>query len=142
MPLRVPQFIDREMKVFGPLTMRQTVFIGFAVAGAGVLYVFLAKSSMSLFLLFAFFIIIAGVALAFVQVEGKNLPTTIINFFSYTFSSRNYLWKKKIMPLRIVKTFSQPASAKSIDKKAVLKISGKSRIEGLSKKLETGIGIR
>lgn len=136
MPFTLPQFIDREMKIFGPLTFRQLLFVGTGVLATGLLYMFLAKQSLGLFIFLGILIIGLGTALAFVKIEGKNMPEMIINFFVYFFSTRNYLWKKRDFSPTLIKTVPEETEAEP--KKSSLMISKKSQIGELNKKLEIG----
>ena len=137
MQFQVPQFIQREMKIAGPLTFKQTLFVGGAGLCCLVLYVLLAEKSFLLFISIAILIIGTGVALAFVKVQGRPLPTVISNFFLFSLSEKTYFWQKKaIMPKVIKMTKQMPKKEK---KAPSLKVSEKSPLQDLSTKLEIGI---
>ena len=89
MQFQVPQFIEVEDKIFGPLTFRQFVFIagGFGMAYVlwRILPIYLAGP------------LIAGVgglasALAFFQFNGRPFILALENGFYYTIRSKLYLW--------------------------------------------------
>jgi len=103
MRYRVPQFITTEMKVVGPLTFRQFVFVGSASAICFFLYFVLAPTSFLLFAVLSIIIIGGGLALAFGRYRGAPLPKVIINIIKYSISSRTYFWRKKaIVPQAFV----------------------------------------
>lgn len=103
MRYRVPQFITTEMKVVGPLTFQQFVFVGSAAAVCFFLYFVLAPKSFLLFALFTIAVIGGGLFLAFGKYRGAPLPKVIVNIIKYTISSRTYFWRKKaIVPKAFV----------------------------------------
>ena len=92
MQFQVPQFIEREAQVVGPLTFRQFAFLAAAGAVAFILY-FLVP-----FIVFAAAsVVLAGLGLvtAFVQVGGKSLPALFVDFLSFQMGGKIFYWKKK-----------------------------------------------
>lgn len=96
MRFQVPQFIDVEDKIFGPLTLKQFIYL----AGAGGL----------VFISFVFFprflaIIIGGLAaalglaLAFYKVDNRPFIIILESAFNYILGTRLYLWKKEEKPV-------------------------------------------
>ena len=90
MRFAVPQFIDVEDKIFGPLTFRQFVYL----AGGGGL-AFLAYKLIPSFFGFIVALPIAGFAfaLAFVKVNEKPFINIVESAFGYAFSDKLYIWK-------------------------------------------------
>lgn len=91
MRYQVPQFIDVESKIFGPLTFKQFIYL----LGAGGL-VFVLYNFLPLFLTFLFGLPTAllGVALAFYRPNNQPFVKMIDNAFRYITSPRLFLWKK------------------------------------------------
>ena len=92
MQFQVPQFIEVEDKIFGPLTLKQFIYL---VGGAGfsfVLYTFLPK-----FIAFALMAPVIGlaIALAFYKVNGKPFILVLESAFKYIFGNKLYIWKKE-----------------------------------------------
>ena len=92
MRFQVPQFIDVEDKVVGPLTIKQFVYLA---GGAGMCFV----AWRFLPLLIAVVVIaavgaLAG-ALAFYKYNNKPFVDLLESGFSYYTGSKLYLWKKK-----------------------------------------------
>mgnify|MGYP002682014276 FL=1 len=90
---QIPQFIEMEDKLFGPLTFKQFMYL---VGGGGIcfiLYVWLP-------LPFIIKIIpIAGVAalalaLAFVKYNGRPFIVVLEAFIKYSLGNKLYIWKK------------------------------------------------
>ena len=92
MRFQVPQFIDIEDKIFGPLTIKQFIYIA---GGAGLC--FLLFRFLPLILTIPLGVIVLGMsfALAFYQINNKPLIYIIQSAFGYYVSSKLYLWKKK-----------------------------------------------
>jgi hypothetical protein len=92
MQFRVPQFIDIEDKLFGPLTFKQFIYLA---GGAGL--VFVLYKTLPFFFAFLLIIPVAGlaVALAFYKPNGKPFIFLFQSAVKYFTSSKLYLWKKK-----------------------------------------------
>ena len=92
MQFKVPQFLDIEDKIFGPLTFSQFVYL---VGGAGLCYVIFKL----LGLLFSIIpiLIVAGIALAltFYRPNNKPLVEMVESALKYSMQSKLYVWKRK-----------------------------------------------
>jgi hypothetical protein len=94
----LPQFIDMETKVIGPLTLKQFIYLG-AGAGVSLFLYMLSTSNPKGFPLMACFAIIllimlVAFALAFVKVNGITLPVLIKHSFLFNLAPKIYIWKK------------------------------------------------
>jgi hypothetical protein len=91
MRFQVPQFIDVEDKIFGPLTLRQFIYI----AGGGGIIVVLFKilPGIIAFLISIFIAILAG-ALAFFKFNNKPFINLVESFSKYFVGEKLYIWKK------------------------------------------------
>lgn len=92
MQFEVPQFIEVEDKIFGPLTWRQFLYVGGGV-GMGVVLFFTAP--FFVFLLVGLPIGLLAGALAFYPVNNRPFSfflEAIINYFQGT---KLYLWRQK-----------------------------------------------
>ena len=92
MKFEVPQFIEVEDKIFGPLTWRQFVYLGGGVGMAVALYFFLP------FIAFAFIgipLALVAVALAFYPVNNRPFSHFLEAMFNFTFRPKRYLWRKE-----------------------------------------------
>jgi hypothetical protein len=92
MRFEVPQFIEIEDKIFGPLTWRQFLYLGGGIGMAVVMFLMLP------FIIFAIFgiplALLAG-ALAFYPVNSRPFSYFLESFLSYLTKDRLYLWRKK-----------------------------------------------
>jgi hypothetical protein len=89
---QIPQFIEIEDKVIGPLTIKQFLYLSGGAAAA-----FIAWTLLPRFLAIAVAIPIAGLAfaLSFYKVNGKPFIFMVENAFNFLFSTKIYIWKKK-----------------------------------------------
>jgi hypothetical protein len=97
MRFQVPQFIEVEDKIFGPLTIKQFIYI---LGGAGISFLF--YSLIGNFFISAIFIIPSiafAVALAFYKVNNKPFINVIEAAFKYYIGGKLYLWKKEQKPV-------------------------------------------
>ena len=89
MQFQVPQFIEVEDKIFGPLTFKQFIYIG---GGLGAAYIIWRV--LPLFLAAPLILAVGGLAagLAFFQFNGRPLILAIENAFFFLIHGKLYLW--------------------------------------------------
>src|SRR3989344_4386995 len=92
MQYQVPQFIETEDRIIGPLTVRQFILLVVAGLVGFVLYFFLAT-----FLWIIAMLLLLGIAsaFAFIKVNGRPLTSVIGSMFGYFWNPRLYVWKRK-----------------------------------------------
>ncbi len=100
----VPQFIEVEDKIFGPLSLKQFVYLLGGGAGLFILYVFLP------FVIFIFLGIplaaLAG-AFAFLKVNNQPFITVAANAIAYYVGSRLYVWQKPAEPKKRIQELAR-----------------------------------
>ena len=138
MMFQIPQFIERETKVAGPLTLKQFLYLGGVGVAIFFLYYFMAEKHFMLFLLITGSLIIGGISLAFIKVNGRPLSFLIISFLYYITSSRMFLWHKKETSPIIFKR-EVVVAGKEETPTPILKIAERSQLRRLATKIETGI---
>lgn len=92
MRFQVPQFIEVEDKIFGPLTFKQFIYIAGGVGVCVILFSFLPKF---IAFLASLPVAIFAIALAFYKVNDKPFINTVESFFNYTLGHKLYIWKKE-----------------------------------------------
>jgi uncharacterized membrane protein len=92
MRFQVPQFIEIEDKIFGPLTFKQFIYVGGGVGACVILFLFLPN--FIALILSAPIAAFAG-ALAFFKINDKPFIHLVEAFFKYHTGSKLYIWKKK-----------------------------------------------
>ena len=131
MRFTVPQFIEYEAKVIGPFTFKQFII----VATAGIIcFIFFLKTPPYIFL--PIWIIVGGGALAltFVKISGRSPLVMLQNFLMFSISSKIYLWKRKVIPPKILK---KEVIKKKEEGEPTLKVVKKSKLKELATKVET-----
>lgn len=106
----VPQFIDVEDKIVGPLTAKQLGWLALGGVAALVAWNFLDTSA------FAMACVIIGAivgALAFVRPYGQPLITVIFSGITFIFRPKIYLWRRLAEQIARKKTESLAAIKKA-----------------------------
>lgn len=92
MQYSVPQFIDVEDKIIGPLTIKQFIYV---IAGAGVLFMLWTVSpSIEVFLLPAIPVLGIFLALAFYKINGRPFSTFLQSALSYLGHPKVLIWNR------------------------------------------------
>jgi len=88
---QVPQFIDVEDKIFGPLTAKQFFYVA---AGGSIIFIMYVFFQMWLVILIGVPVAAFFLALAFLKLNGIPFIKIVSNALSYASSNRLFLWKK------------------------------------------------
>lgn len=91
MRYQVPQFIEVEDKIFGPLTLKQFVYLAGA-GGVGLVFFTLFSTSVAVILTLPFAAL--GLALAFYRPNDRPFIEAVEHAVGYLVSRRLYLWKQ------------------------------------------------
>lgn len=92
MEYQVPQFIEVEDKIFGPLTWRQFVYIA---GGIGLCAVLILYLPLMIGIVLSIPVAAFSAALAFYKVNGKTFTDILGAGFSYYRKNKLYLWRKE-----------------------------------------------
>lgn len=98
MEYQVPQFIEVEDHIVGPLTLKQFIYLA---GGAGICVVFLVYLPIIWGILFSLPVAGFVAALAFYKVNGKPFIEVVESAFGYYTGAKLFLWKrvdKKAVP--------------------------------------------
>jgi len=89
MQFQVPQFIEVEDKIFGPLTFKQFIYIGGGLGASYILFRILP-----IYLAGPLIAVVGGLAagLAFFQLNGRPFIIGLENGFFFFVRSKLYLW--------------------------------------------------
>lgn len=98
MRFQVPQFITIEDKLFGPLTIKQFIYL---VGGGAMVYILYKFLPLYLALFFIVPLALFSLALAFLKVNTKPFIFTLQAAIQYAFSNRLYLWRKQPKKLEV-----------------------------------------
>lgn len=125
MRFEVPQFIEIEDKIIGPLTWRQFVYIAGGVGILVVLYITLP------FIFFIFFGLPLGglsFTLAFHKVNNRPFSAFLESFFNYMRKNKLYFWKKEKTQTILHTSQRQPnvpTDVPGVDKRTISSLSHK-----------------
>ncbi len=127
MRFTVPQFIERESKLIGPLTFRQFLYVG---AAGLICFIIYFTFSFTVFIISAIVLGSIALAFAFLKINGIPLSVYLWNFFKYTLSPKDYLWKRKGEGFNKI-------TLKEAKEEADLSVGGKTNLKNMKTKVET-----
>lgn len=88
---QVPQFIEVEDKIFGPLTLKQFVYLA---GGGGMCLILFTLLPIYVAIMLAIPIVAFAAGLAFYQVNGRPAIMALEHAFMYLIGNKLYLWKQ------------------------------------------------
>ena len=134
----VPQFIERETRIVGLLSLKQALFLGVA---AGLCLLFWAILPTAAAIVMILLVAILAVGLAFWKPGGRPLSDVIVSAIKHLVSTRQYLWRKSETPQDFPIISSQPYKKEEVktheDDQALMELSPRSRLEKLKSRIET-----
>lgn len=92
MRYQVPQFIEVEDKIFGPLTFKQFIYLA---GGGGLCLLLFTFLPIYLMIPLALPVVALSLGLAFYQINGRPLVDAIEHGFNYYMGHKLYLWKQR-----------------------------------------------
>lgn len=91
MQFQVPQFIETEDKIVGPLTLKQFFYFG----GAGLLcFMLYFVFQFWLWIIITLLMGIAAASIAFIKINGQPLLKVLVAMFYFYWKPRFYLWQR------------------------------------------------
>jgi len=118
---QVPQFIEEKPKIISFFTLQQFLLLGGAAIFSIVLYYIF---SMFLWIILSSIVVGGAAALAFVKINGQELPKVIRSAFYYYWNPRRYIWERAM-------------EETSIDAGSLEKISSMRRAMSIQEKLKS-----
>lgn len=89
---QMPQFIEIEEKIIGPLSLKQFLYLA---GGGSIVFVSYFFLSFSFFVIFSILILAFSAALAFIKINGQPFSVFLKNFFVFIFKQKIYIWKSE-----------------------------------------------
>jgi len=130
----VPQFIDVEDKILGPITVRQFVILLVAGLLDALIYRF---ADFTLFLILGIIITISAVVLAFVKVNGQPFHYFLLNLIQTLKKPALRIWNKELTEAEIRALIATPPPPP--EKPLVAKrLPGATRLSEISLIVNTG----
>jgi len=90
MRFQIPQFIETEDKIVGPLSLKQFAYLCGAIGFAALLFFII---NFYVWLIIAVPIMTVGVAMAFIKVNGRSFPDIAAAAFKFYWNPQLYLWQ-------------------------------------------------
>ncbi len=133
MQFQVPQFIDIEDKVIGPLTIKQFLYLL-----AGGVIVFILYKTLNLFATIVLGVPIVGIAiaLAFAKIGNQPFINFLKNFIGFVKRPDFYVWKKPIGKNKIVEPNEDIEIIQKVPAKTKLNPEAKDSLQDMGWKVE------
>ncbi|OGN03922.1 MAG: hypothetical protein A2831_02440 [Candidatus Yanofskybacteria bacterium RIFCSPHIGHO2_01_FULL_44_17] len=95
MRFQVPQFIETEVKIIGPFTLKQFLFLA---AGAVIIFILQYVLPLTYLIMAGLPIAIISFALAFYKIDGVPLPKYLLMALSFMTGTKRYQFRKEEGP--------------------------------------------
>lgn len=137
MQFAIPQFIEVEDKVIGPLTVRQFIFL---VIGGVMMVIFWALADLGLFLFLSVITLAVVVAFAFVKINGRSFQIFLVSFLQFNTKPKLRHWYREPGAERLKTSIKKKEKALAINEEEEIYTGGKklirSKLEQLSSILD------
>ena len=134
MEVIVPKFIEREAKIIGPLSFKQFLYLLVPGITCFVLYFLMAKKNFFQYVMISALLMGGGIAVGFMKIKGQSLLVFLKNFFSFSLSSKVFIWRKKILPPKMQRV--KPIEEKK-EEESELKVVARGSLHKISTIIET-----
>lgn len=118
MRFEVPQFIDVEDKIFGPLTFKQFIYL---LGGGGLAYVSYKLVPFPFWFILSAAFVILGLLLAFYKLNNQTFLDIAQAWIRYVLKGKLYIWQrsKPVLKQEVVKPAEPPKVEKVITDKTI-----------------------
>ncbi len=106
MRFQVPQFIEVEDKIFGPLTIKQFIYLLGGAGASFIIYTFVHYLILAILLILP--VMGFALALAFYKINNKPFINVVEAAFNYYFGNKLYIWKK--VDRKVIAKAAQPGA--------------------------------
>lgn len=132
MNFQVPQFIEVEDKIFGPLTFKQFIYL---VGGAGLAFLFYVYLPLVIAIIPMAGVILLSLALTFYKVNNRPFVAVVESGIKYLFGPRMYIWRK-------TEAKREPTASRVVPQTGSLKAFSRKKLEDLAWSLDVKENIR
>lgn len=91
MRFQIPQFIETEVKIIGPFTLKQFMWVA---AGGTLLFLDFSVLTGVLAIILGIFIAGIAAAFAFLKIDDMPLLNYVSNALSFSFGSKQYVYRR------------------------------------------------
>jgi len=131
----VPQFIDAEDTIIGPITVRQ--FIEMMVGGL-LVFIFYKIFDFSLFAVTGLLTIVVTLVIAFIRINGQPFHYFLLNFIETIKSPKLKIWKRQVTEKDIRKEAAKEIRTRPAPPMLVRQATSSSRLSELALIVDTG----
>jgi hypothetical protein len=131
----VPQFLDVEDKIMGPITVRQFLEM---VVGAIIIAILYRLLDFSAFLVTGFIIFGITMIIAFAKINGQVFHIFLLNFFQTMRNPKLKIWKKIRTLKEIKEDLARPKETEVAKVKIQRKTVSTSRLSEMALIIDTG----
>lgn len=132
----VPQFIDVEDKILGPITVRQFIFL---IVGGGLMFVEYKLADFTLFIFEGLITLVLTIVFAFLKINGRPIHYLLLNFLQTLRRAKLRVWDKSLIPAELKAYLKKPkAEIVAEPYPTSKKIVGSSKLAELSLIVDTG----
>ncbi len=93
MQFQVPQFIEIEDKIFGPLTLKQFIYLAGGAGASVALWFYMPYKILAI--LFIIPVLAFSLALTFYKINNRPFVDAVASAFYYYLGGKLYIWKKE-----------------------------------------------
>jgi len=101
----VPQFLDVEDRIIGPITVRQFIEI---LVGGLIIFIFYKLFDFSLFVVAGLLVFGLTVLFAFVKINGQPFHNFLLNFITTLKNPKLKIWRKTVSDQEIKASLKKP----------------------------------
>lgn len=135
MQFQVPQFIETEDRIVGPLTLKQFLFLAAAAAIAFISFFYL---EFFLWIVLTALMVSIASAFAFIRINGQSFVRIFFSAFGFYWKPRLYLWERPTTTLPTEKIkLPTPQMAPPPKKEEGIVVGLRSRLDNLWDQLRT-----
>ncbi|MDD4358418.1 MAG: PrgI family protein [Candidatus Pacebacteria bacterium] len=138
MQYRIPQFIEEESKIAGPLTLKQAMIVGISGGVIFTMYFSFGENNMFLFLVLSGIITGGAIAMAFLKIDGRPFMQMMGHFANFSIMPKLYLWQRKEAPVFLKTELKTPIDLEKEERENRLKglVIRKGKLNDLRNKID------
>ncbi|HLD31073.1 MAG TPA: PrgI family protein [Patescibacteria group bacterium] len=130
----IPQFIDVEDKIIGPITTRQFVIL---LSAAIVLFILYKLTTFTFFLIFGFPTFAIGIVLAFIKINGQPFHFFLLNLLQTSRRPNLRVWNKELTSDELLGNLKKE-EIKAVIKRPIKDVLEETKLSELSLIVNTG----
>ncbi|NCN07634.1 PrgI family protein [Candidatus Falkowbacteria bacterium] len=133
--ITVPQFLDVEDKIIGPITVRQFIEI---LIGSIIIFIFYKSFYFSSFVVSGFLMFALTMIVAFAKINGQPFHNFLLNFIATLKNPKLKIWRKVVNEKDLKLSLKKPVEVNIVVPKIKRQIINASNLSELSLIVDTG----